>query len=225
MGHPTSLPSLISRREWDTVGQDFGVNQRIVYVQRGAGEGSAWVQPRKRLFWNIPNLFYVSGLTDGGQGCWEKTNSAEASQVYEPYEPRQVAVGSDWLAGQPIPLGGWWSPLNGWKSLFLSVALCVETLKPVPLVHPEGPLSYLTPLGEAWINAWVEMRMHTNARGLWLLVPGFWNIITGEFLAFLVLPVWLGMAVAGEMGAWLGRVVEFGMIIAGLYSRFLAAKK
>lgn len=298
LGRPTSLPYLLQRSP-DVVGQDFGISQRVIYVQKGAGQGTAWVQPRKRLFWTIPNMFCVVGLTDGGQGCWDISNSNNADRVYTPYAPQQVTPDADWLAGRTVPLGGWWAPLNVWKSLFLSVGLCVaflalsmwsevmnaigkglgclgivillivvtvginvmivglllgfsdprstlpkvegshwtivnilieyvspeqsikhlETINKVTLVHPDSILSYLTHLGESWIDAWVTMRNQTKAHGYWLLVAGLGNTILGEILAFLVLPVWLGMAVAGEMGAWLGLIVEVGMIIAGLFGR------
>ncbi|NJN68171.1 MAG: hypothetical protein HC884_16390 [Chloroflexaceae bacterium] len=296
LGKPTSVPYLLYGRSNDPVIQDFGVGHRVVYVAKEPGKrGNAWIQTRKPLFWNVPNIFCFDGLTDGGKGCWQPNNVGNPS--YPLYGRSGVAVDADWLDGRTVPLGGWWSPLSTWKSLLLSVALSLaflsftfwsefmqalgkalgclglvilvvvavvgvnimlaglllgfsdprvtmpqakggnfaminivleyvnpaqsldnlETLPAVRLVHPDGVMSYLTRLGEWWLNWWVERRTETGATGWRMLVEGFGPFIVGEVMAFLILPVWMGMAVAGEMGAWIGLIVEVGMIIAGVY--------
>jgi hypothetical protein len=47
-------------------------------------------------------------------------------------------------------------------------------------------------------------------------LTGFGTLLIGGFMGLLLIPVWLGMAVGGEIGAWIGALVEIGLIIMGV---------
>ena len=273
LGRPTSQPYRIARNP-DVVVQEFGLSQRIIYRQTAPGEGMAWIQYRKPLFWQIPNLFCIEGLTTQAS-CWEAAQPPTFCKPYTPFPPQTGHSGeADWL-DQPMYLGGVWAPLNVWKSLALSAGLCLAFLLLVFWVRlqqaqaacfgcigqialllvlgvagasimsysvvlaytdvrvtlqsreamnqltqhgsfflPNWPISWFVELGASWTEGWARYSQLVDAgRPNLMMFP--W-LLWGGFVGLLTMPIWIGIAIGGEMGAWIGIIVELGLIVAGV---------
>jgi hypothetical protein len=52
-------------------------------------------------------------------------------------------------------------------------------------------------------------------------VIGILLVLVGGLIGLLFLPVWIGFALGGVMGGWIGVIVEIGLIIAGVLRAIL----
>ena len=273
LGRPTSQPYRIARTP-DVVVQEFGLSRRVIYRASGPGEGVAWIQYRKPLYKQVPNLFCIDGLTTN-EGCWEPIQPPALCQPYAPYPPQASSSGErDWLS-EPTPLGGIWAPLNVWKALALGAGLCLvfwvlvfwvrlqqaqaacfgcigqlalllvlgaaggaimgysvvfaftdyrttmesyDAMNQITLNRsffiPDGPMRWPVRLGAFWAEGWSKLNMLSDAGrpSPMLLVWLLWGGLAG----LLAMPIWIGMAVGGVMGAWVGVIVECGLLVAGV---------
>lgn len=282
LNRPSSNPYPLPGYD-DRIAIDFGMSHRLVYKQTGQGQGWAWIQTRKTLFWQVPDIFCIPGLTANSSGeCW--TPEEPPPDAYQPYAQEQSHHGGndDWAYENPIPTGGWWAPLNVWKSLALGIGLylayflliafyrflfalysgcygsCIGQVSvllslgvlgasvmcfavivafasphaldamdssanfvlPVPDFLPGGPIGLLVRLATGWLDIFnnLLLSMHENLLvGLGTLL---W-IAVGGFLGMILMPIWAGMSAAGVMGAWIGAIVEVGLLTAGVVQKIL----
>lgn len=272
LGRPTSQPRLISEplSAPQRIAQDFGISQRIIYEQKSTG-GEAWIQKRKAIFWNIPNIFCIEGITAQREAeCWQPTEAP--ADKYDAFTAQKNQTKKDWIKDK-VPLGGLWAPLNVWKALFLSVALCVGFIMVVALVQfiwafrihngclgylftlfaillvgttitficvtfafsdtrhslaepgfpdtgsfeiPQGPIGILANQGLSMLKNVSKITTFFQKGDPSILVAQAPSLFWGGILGLMLMPVWLGMAVGGVMGGWIGVIVQLGLLIGGI---------
>jgi len=77
---------------------------------------------------------------------------------------------------------------------------------------PDGLMGQLVRLGLDWLETWNSLQSLDPFTALFMML---FMLAIGGFLGFFLMPVWGGMALGGVIGAWVGVIVEIGLIIAG----------
>lgn len=95
-----------------------------------------------------------------------------------------------------------------------------DTLQISSILFPEGFMGFLARSGTNWFETWrhITVTEQNNPWGLLIMLP---QLAWGGFLGLILMPVWAGMGLGGTAGAWIGIVVEIGLLIAGVLFHIL----